>query len=192
MRDNDTHSFDMSGFDMTGTAVKQSEQTSSGDVSHSHPLLISTIKGLIVLLGFVSLVCQVWGLPSLAAEIAVEDPPHAYLRYPYLAVSIALIVCFEIVLVAMWQLLTMVARGVVFSARARRLVNIVIWAAIVAEVLFAGLWIHGLMVSAGPPLLAVVLLIALIVVLCFILLMVVMRTLLSAATAQRDELEAVV
>ncbi|MCI1225215.1 DUF2975 domain-containing protein [Bifidobacterium sp.] len=159
---------------------------------HVQPVLIGAIKVLIALLGLVALVCQVWALPWLAARFALEDPSHAYLRYPYLVVAIALFVCLEVVLAAMWQLLTMVARGVVFSTRAKRLVDIVIWAAVAAGVMVAGLCIYGVIASAGPPLFAVVLLISLTAILCFVLLMVVMRALLAVATAQRDELEAVI
>ena len=58
--------------------------------------------------------------------------------------------------------------------------------------LVIGLLAHNLIASLGPPILAIALLTLTVVGVALTLLMVVMRGLLTAATAQREELEAVI
>ena len=58
--------------------------------------------------------------------------------------------------------------------------------------LVIGLLAHNLIASLGPPILVIALTILTVVGTALTLLMIVMRGLLAAATAQREELEAVI
>lgn len=155
--------------------------------------LIGVLKGLIVLLQCVGLGSQLWVLPVLSGEYAVQEPDHAYLRIPYLLVAVLIIVCFETALVAVWHLLSKAGRGRVFSDESFLWVDVIIWAALAATILTGVLLIHAsFFARVGPMGLLLALLVFMVIEAAFILLLIVMRGLLVTATNQRDELEAVI
>lgn len=158
-----------------------------------HPATIAVLKALLALLFAGALASQIWVLPTLAAQCATDDPPHAYLRIPYLVVCIVVVLGFEIALAAIWRLLSMTAGGQVFSGRALRWVDLIIGCAAADTVLIAGLFLHVMAVAQVGPFLVVTLMAAGVVFgVAFTLLMLVMRGLLVVATGQHDELEAVI
>ena len=96
-------------------------------------------------------------------------------------------------LLAVWRLLSLVDRGVIFTSRALRWVDVITACAAVATVLSAGVWIHmlGFVPGGGGPM--VYYLGACVAGgLAFVLLMVVMRSLLESAIADRTELDEVI
>ncbi|MCH9276533.1 DUF2975 domain-containing protein [Bifidobacterium amazonense] len=171
-----------------------------------HPRTIAALKVLIVLFG---LIC-VWGqyvCYVLAGDIVLMYPETAPARWPYTIAGILGIACFEAAMVPLWRLLDLAERRDVFSGRALRWVNVIIGCAAVegALVLFVLLFgefaqfeycdpTSGECFPAAMTMPAVGLgcLVALLLIAAFILLMLVMRSLLAAAIAQRDELEAVI
>lgn len=155
-------------------------------------VLIALLKVIIGLLMMILLLSQTVLLPIMANEAAQDDPVHAFLRIPYLLVSIAILLCFEIALASLWPLLSMTSQDRVFSGRAFRWVDLITWAVGIAAVLTAVLLVHSLYVSAGPPLFGLVLLVVLLAEVGFVLLVSVMRSLLVAATDQRNELKTVI
>lgn len=159
---------------------------------HPHPAVILVLKSLMVLLLVFAAAIQIWLLPAISADFAADAPEFAYLRIPYLIVCELLMVGFDVALIAIWRLLSLTASSSVFSDAAFRWVGLIIGCIGFDTVLVIGLLVHNLIASLGPPILAIALLTLTVVGVALTLLMVVMRGLLTAATAQREELEAVI
>jgi hypothetical protein len=155
-------------------------------------MIFITLKILIVLVLVLGVLCQLWILPNLAQECARDAPEFAYLRYPYLVASIIIIGCFELVMVSIWHLVTLVTDSTVFNVRSFRSVDCMIVSGFVATAVTAVLLIHALAVGIGPFIVIMVLVAAVIVELGFTLLIMVMKSLLLAAIMQSDELETVI
>ena len=133
------------------------------------------------------------GLPMLASEEGRIFPEVAYLVVPYSVAAILFIGCGQVALLAVWRLLSLVDRGVIFTRRAVRWVDAITACAAVATVLSAGVMIHmlGFVPGGGGPM--VYYLGACVAGgLAFVLLMVVMRSLLESAIADRTELDEVI
>ena len=159
---------------------------------HPHPAVILVLKSLMVLLLVFAAAIQIWLLPAIAAEFAADAPEFAYLHWPYLIVCELLMVGFDVALIAIWRLLSLTASSSVFSDAAFRWVGLIIGCIGFDTVLVIGLLAHNLIASLGPPILVIALTILTVVGTALTLLMIVMRGLLTAATAQREELEAVI
>ena len=158
----------------------------------THPTAIRTLKALMALLLAIAAAIQIWLLPAISADFAANAPEFAYLRIPYLIVCELLMIGFDIALIAIWRLLSLTASSSVFSDAAFRWVGLIIGCIGFDTALAIGLLVHNLIVSLGPPILVIALTILAIVGMALTLLMIVMRGLLAAATAQREELEAVI
>ncbi|WP_027930063.1 DUF2975 domain-containing protein [Amycolatopsis thermoflava] len=145
---------------------------------------------LVALFGILVLF-QVMSLPGQFAHMAREDPEMAYLRWPATAVTVFWVLCVQVVIVAMWRLLTMVRKDRIFSEASMRWVNVIVgaiaagWAVLVAVFLYVG-------VNADDPGLPLVLFLLVVGVAVVGLLMVVMRALLRQATTLRTDMEAVI
>ncbi|GAA3796252.1 MULTISPECIES: DUF2975 domain-containing protein [Amycolatopsis] len=145
---------------------------------------------LVALFGILVLF-QVMSLPGQFAHMAREDPEMAYLRWPATAITVFWVLCVQVVIVAMWQLLTMVRKDRIFSEASMRWVNVIVgaiaagWAVLVAVFLYVG-------VNADDPGLPLVLFLLVVGVAVVGLLMVVMRALLRQATTLRTDMEAVI
>lgn len=159
---------------------------------HPHPAVILVLKSLMVLLLVFAAAIQIWLLPAISADFAADAPEFAYLRIPYLIVCELLMLGFDVALIAIWRLLSLTASSSVFSDAAFRWVGLIIGCISFDTALVIGLLAHNLIASLGPPILVIALTILTVVGTALTLLMVVMRGLLTAATAQREELEAVI
>ncbi len=127
-----------------------------------------------------------------ASEVGTRFPGVAYLVVPYSVAAILFIGCGQVALLVVWRLLSFVNRGVIFTRRALRWVDVITACAAVATVLSAGPMIHLLFfVGVGGPLI-LWLAACLAGGLAFVLLMVVMRGLLESAIADRTELDEVI
>jgi len=128
-------------------------------------------------------------LPVFASEEGRIFPEVAYLVVPYSAVGILFIGCGQVALLVVSRLLSLVDRGVIFTRRALRWVDVITACAAVATVLSAGVWIHmlGFVPGGGPMIYYLGACVA--GGLAFVLLMVVMRGLLKSAIADRTELD---
>ncbi|MBD8045207.1 DUF2975 domain-containing protein [Arthrobacter sp. Sa2BUA2] len=122
-------------------------------------------------------------VPLLGADLSEAGPDVAAIRVPLLAVVLLAVLAFQLTVVCVWRLLTMVRRGTVFSAGAFRWVDAIIGAVAAAAVLTVVLGIllaPGELVAPG-----IVLLIGGIAVTIagVALVVVVMRALLAQAVA---------
>ena len=136
---------------------------------------------------------QVWLIPQLSRDIVSDEPEFARLAVPYVILWIAVAVCAQVALFAVWMLLARIGRNQIFSERAFFWVDAIIGAGGLATLLIFGFEIHLLGIEDGgsPPL---GILLTGIVTACgaFTLVMLVMRGLLRQATQLQHELEEVV
>lgn len=154
-------------------------------------LAVVPLRVFLVLLFGLLLLLQTMSLPGQFAHMAKESPADAHLRWPFLAVSVLVLACVQVVIICTWQLLSMVLEDRIFSERSFRWVDGIVgavgvgWSLMFGVLLFVGFTAD----DPGMPLLLTV------VVLCgavFGLLMVVMRALLQQATSLRTDMEAVI
>jgi hypothetical protein len=132
-------------------------------------------------------------VPVFASQGGTTFPEVAYLADPYSVAGILFIGCGQVALFAVWRLLSLVDRRVIFTRGALRWVDIITAGAAVATVLTAGVLIQmlGFVPGGGGPM-VYYLAACLAGGLAFLLLMVVMRGLLESAIADRTELDAVI
>src|SRR5690625_144 len=96
--------------------------------------VIVPLRVLIVVLLLLALAAQAL-VPLAATEAATTTPELSYLQVPYAVAGIATIGCGQVVLVAIWPLLTRVRRGAIFDVAAFRWVGVRIGAGVVATTL---------------------------------------------------------
>ncbi|MET9801694.1 DUF2975 domain-containing protein [Streptomyces sp. NPDC006368] len=109
-------------------------------------LTVNALRAVLVALLAGSLFVQAVMVPLLAADLKGLDPDFAYLRTPFLVITVLGIVTVQVVLVCVWRLVTMVRRGTVFSHAAFRYVHIVIGAMVAAALLVFAL---GVVLAPG-------------------------------------------
>jgi hypothetical protein len=158
--------------------------------------LVVPLRILLALVFAALLAAQVWAVPGVLPEIAGPSLEQSAMRWTMAAVSIAGLLCVQVVIVCTWQLLTLVRDDRIFSAGALPWVDAIVGA-------FAVGWLMALAAfvcayyfivdevsddAALPVLLLVLLLVGAVVG----LLVVVMRALLKQATVLRSDLEAVI
>ncbi|KFI92088.1 DUF2975 domain-containing protein [Bifidobacterium stellenboschense] len=171
-----------------------------------HPTAIAVLKAMIVLF---ELIC-LWGqcvVVVLSGDITAMYPELAPARWPYAVAGLLGILCFEVALIPLWRLLTLVKRRDVFSGKAVRWTDAIVACATAEGALVLFVLLYGSLahaeyydsargasadVAMGAVAMSVACVVALLLIAAFILLMLVMRSLLNAAIAQRDELEAVI
>jgi len=87
---------------------------------------VSVLKVLIVLAFLFVLTIQGFFLPLLASELAFEYPELATARYPTLVAAIIAFIPVQVVLVIIWQLLTLVEGDCIFDFRGSHLVDLLV------------------------------------------------------------------
>lgn len=188
-----------------GGAAENSAEDTAMRQEH-HPTAIAVLKGLIVLF---ELIC-LWGqyvIYVMAGDVVALYPETAPARWPYTIAGILGVACFEVALIPLWRLLDLVKRRDVFSGKAVWWTNAIIVCAAAEGALVLFVLLFGLFAdfqycdptsgdcfnaSMTMPAVGLACLVTLLLIAAFILLMLVMRSLLSAAIAQRSELEAVI
>lgn len=155
-------------------------------------LAIRLLRVALVVLLLGTVLAQVL-VPVFAVEEGRIFPEVARLVVPYSVAGILVVACGQVALLAVWRLLSLVNRGVIFTHRALRWIDVITASAAVAAVLSAGVMIHLLaFVGVGGPGVVFGLAATLAGGLAFVLLMFVMRGLLESAIADRTELDEVI
>ncbi|RSM57893.1 DUF2975 domain-containing protein [Amycolatopsis sp. WAC 01376] len=152
---------------------------------------VAPLRVFLLLLFGILVLFQTMSLPGQFAHMARQDPEMAYLRWPATAVSIFWVLCVQVVVVATWQLLTLVKKDRIFTEASLRWVDAIVWAILAGWLVLAGVFLY-VGFNAEDPGLPLLLFLALIGVAVLGLLMVVMRTLLRQATTLRSDLEQVI
>ncbi|MEU6702827.1 DUF2975 domain-containing protein [Streptomyces wuyuanensis] len=150
-------------------------------------LTVIALRAVLVVLLAGSVFVQAVMVPLLAVDMEELNADYAYLRTPFLVITVLGVVTVQVVLVSVWRLVTMVARGTVFSHAAFRYVDVVIGALVAAAVVVFGLAVLLAPGEAVAP--GVVLLICGVVVaiLGVALIVLVLRMLLAQAVARDAE-----
>lgn len=149
------------------------------------------LRVLLALLFAGLLVGQVMSIPGQFAYMAQEQPDLAHLRWPFTVIGILGLACVQVVVVCTWRLLTMVKDDRIFTEASLRWVDPILWAAAVAWVLLATVFVLMLPFWDGPGTPALVLGM-LTIGAVFGLLLLVMRSLLLRATSLRTDMDAVI
>ena len=153
--------------------------------------VVSLLRVFLVILFAVLVMLQTFSLPGQIRYMAQQSPEDAYLRWPLTAVAVFWVLCTQVVVVATWQLLTLVKRDQIFSDASFGWVNAILgaiaaaWVVLVAVFLYVGF-------RATDPGLPLLLFLLSVGVAVLGLLMVVMRALLRQATTLRTDMEAVI
>ncbi|WP_030896404.1 DUF2975 domain-containing protein [Streptomyces sp. NRRL F-5053] len=116
-----------------------------------HRVLTAVLRAGIAAALAVGLFGQIVVIPTTAADEADVFPPYAPYVVPYATVAILGVLCVQVALVAVWQLLAMVERDALFSPRAFRWVDTVIGAAAVATLLALGVSGHLAVAEIPSP-----------------------------------------
>ena len=159
--------------------------------------VVIPLRVLLVMVFVGLLVAQFLSLPGEFRQQAEEHPEAGWLPWLLLTFAILEVVCFQIVIVCTWRLLTLVRADRIFSDESFVWVDVIVWAVAAAWVLLAGVsaYLVGIIYftpelrDPGTPILLVgMVLIGAVVVLT----VVVLRALLRQATVLRSDLEEVI
>jgi hypothetical protein len=152
-------------------------------------LLVMVFVGLVV--------AQVLSLPGEFSQMARENPEAGFIPWLLLTTAILEVVCFQIVIVCTWRLLTLVRADRIFSEKSFVWVDVIVGAMAAGWVLLAGVsaYLIGVIYftpelrdPGTPILLTGMTLIAGVVVLT----VVVLRALLRQAAVLRSDMEEVI
>lgn len=159
--------------------------------------VVVPLRVLLVLVFSGLLVAQIMSLPGEFRQMAAENPDAGFIPWLLLTFSILEVVCFQIVIVCTWRLLTLVRADRIFSDESFVWVDVIVWAVASAWVLLAGVsaYLVGVIYftpelrDPGTPILLIgMVLIGAVVVLT----VVVLRALLRQATVLRSDMEEVI
>lgn len=152
---------------------------------------VTALKVFLVLLFGILVVFQTLSLPGQFAYMAEQSPEDAYLRWPLTAVAVFWVLCVQVVIVATWKLLTLVATDRIFTEPSLVWVDTIVWSIVAAWVVLLGVWLY-VGFTADDPGMPMLLTLVLIAGAVLGLLVVVMRTLLRQATTLRSDMEEVI
>ena len=152
---------------------------------------VAALRVFLVVLFGVLLVFQTLSLPGGIAYSTSQNPHDANLRWPLTAIAVFLVLCVQVVLVATWQLLTLVKKDRIFTSASLKWVDAIVWAVAAAWLVVVGMLIF-VAFNADDPGMPMVLFLVTIGITVIGLMMVVMRALLRQATTLRTDLEAVI
>ena len=94
--------------------------------------VVAPLRVFLVVLFGVLVMLQTFSLPGQFRYMAQESPESAYLRWPLTAVSVFWVLCVQVVVVATWQLLTLVKNDRIFSDASLAWVDAIVWAIVSA------------------------------------------------------------
>ncbi|WP_018681179.1 DUF2975 domain-containing protein [Actinokineospora enzanensis] len=156
----------------------------------AHRAVVPLRLFLVVLFGIL-VIFQTLSLPGQFAAMARESPDHAYLRWPLTGITVFWLLCAQVVVVATWQLLTLVTRDRIFTDASLVWVDAIVWAILAAWVVLVGV-LGYLLFTWHDPGLPLLLLLLTTGVTVLGLVVVVMRALLRQATVLRSDMDAVI
>ncbi|XVU26074.1 DUF2975 domain-containing protein [Actinoplanes sp. CA-054009] len=152
---------------------------------------VAPLRVFLALLFAVLVFFQTVSLPGQFAHMAREDPSGAYLRWPATIVTIFWVLCVQAVIVATWQLLTLVRKDRIFTPASLVWVDVILWAFGAGWVTLVGVFLY-VGFKAGDPGLPLLLFLVTTGVTVLGLLITVLRALLRQATTLRTDMEAVI
>ena len=155
-------------------------------------ITIVSLKVLIGALLALLLLCQVVVVPAIAAEMADQLPPLAYLQWPGVIAATIFVLCLQAALICVWRLLTLTREGIIFNARAFGFVDVILVSIVVATVVVLASLVIITNAEAGSPSIALLGVLGVVVGSLLALLVIVLRGLLRKAAHLESELAEVV
>ncbi|XVV13303.1 DUF2975 domain-containing protein [Actinoplanes sp. CA-131856] len=152
---------------------------------------VAPLRVFLALLFAVLVFFQTVSLPGQFAHMAREDPSGAYLRWPATIVTIFWVLCVQAVIVATWQLLTLVRKDRIFTPASLVWVDVILWAFGAGWATLVGVFLY-VGFKASDPGLPLLLFLVTTGVTVLGLLITVLRALLRQATTLRTDMEAVI
>ncbi|WP_022891692.1 DUF2975 domain-containing protein [Agromyces subbeticus] len=159
--------------------------------------VVVSLRVLLVLVFIGLLVAQLMSLPGEFSQMARENPDAGVVPWLLLTFAILEVLCFQIVIVCTWRLLTLVRSDRIFSDKSFVWVDVIMWTVAAAWLVLAAVsatligiiyFTPELRDPGTPILLTGMTLIGAVVV----LVVVVLRALLRQATVLRSDLEEVI
>lgn len=151
---------------------------------------IAALRVFLVVLFVILLVFQTLSLPGGIAYQTSQNPNDAKLRWPLTAIAVFLVLCAQVVLVATWQLLTLVNRGQIFTRASVKWVDAIVLAIAAAWLVVAGMLVVVGVSADDPGMPMLLMLVTVALTVCWLLVLV-LRGLLLQATTLRSELKAI-
>jgi hypothetical protein len=153
--------------------------------------VVPVLQAVLVLTFLAVCLLMVMSVPGALAEAVRNEPRFSTERWVMLGVAEVELLCVQVVVVAVWRLLGMVAADRIFSEDAFRWVDLILGAIAVGWTVWLGFGVLVMVTSDEPgnPLAVGILGLAITVA---GLLMLVMRALLRQATALRADMDAVI
>ncbi len=113
---------------------------------------IPLLRIAVVILALGSILAQVFITPLVARSFAAAFPEAAYLELPYTVAVIVAIGGFELALLAVWQILSIVKRGATFTGSPMFWVNFMTTCFLFAAATLIGIIMHAtLIANIGTP-----------------------------------------
>lgn len=159
--------------------------------------IVTPLRILLLLAFAFLLLLQILSLPGDIAHDVRQSPEAAHLLWPMLIVAELVVLCFQIVNVCTWKLLTLVKSDRIFSPASLAWVDRIVWSFVAAWVFFAGLAIYltatiYLTPALRDPGIPIMLFGIGLLGAVLVLLIIVLRALLRQATSLRSDLEEVI
>ena len=113
---------------------------------------IRLMRITVVMLALGSILAQVFITPHVARSFAAAYPEVAYLERPYTIAVIVAIAGFELALLAVWQILSIVKRGAAFTGSPMRWVNFMTVCFLFTAATLIGIIMHATFIAnIGTP-----------------------------------------
>ncbi len=157
-----------------------------------HRTAIDTLKGLIVVLIALLLVCQVFVVPEVAQQMVERSAGLGYLKVLGILITVGFLFCVQISLVCVWRLLSLVRASSIFSNDAFTYVDIILGTVALATLLIVGSFLTLFMAGVASPSVVILCSLGIVVGSGLTLLMVVLRGLLRKASQLEHDLSEVV
>lgn len=157
-----------------------------------HRTAIGTLKGLIVVLIALLLVCQAFVVPAVAQQMVERSHGLGYLLVPGIIITVGFLLCVQIALVCVWRLLSLVRASSIFSEDAFTYVDIILGIVAVATVLIFGSFLTLAVAGVASPSVVILCSLGIVVGSGLTLLIIVMRGLLRKASQLEQDLSEVV
>lgn len=157
-----------------------------------HRTAIITLKGLIVALIALLLVCQVFVVPDVAQQMVERSPELGYLEVPGTLVTVGFLLCVQAALVCVWRLLSLVRAASIFSDDSFTWVDTILGVVVLATLLIFGSFLTLAIAGVASPSVIILCSLGLVVGSGLTLLIVVLRGLLRKASQLERDLSEVV
>lgn len=155
--------------------------------------LIRSLQALLIILLLLLLGLQIVIIPLMAEEYALMFPEVDYLKVPFTILLDLVLLCVQVIILAVFPLLSMVEKDRIFSEKSFKYVSVIIGSLTVMGTILLGILLYlNYFLQANPPGVAIGLALGILVSFASAILMAVMQGLLKKAYDLKKDMEAVI